>query len=525
MSNDYIPEATASKIQEAADLIDIATEFLPDLKKKGKDYVGNCPLCLAQKKLFITPTKGIFKCFNARCDCHGVGAVTFLTVTQGYDFPTALRYIAKKYAIKIPTLKEKAITNGKKQTFRDLQLLESGISNKDQKWSHLVDKSKTVERDRYEAMSIDSYGKVIPGDDMVLNYVGLDGQPMEWRDKNNRIHHLVRVRHQYPHNHLDRNGNPMKYRSPFGSPNAVWLPQSLLQAYAKGTTFDTLIVTEGEKKADKLSISGAFTVGLMGIHNLNYEGMAFIFEQIMKKCQVKDVIFLVDADWQDIGKGENADYRPKSFYSALLRFRDYFYGYKNSGIDLNIFFAYGLDKVYKGIDDLLVRALKGKESELIDDFASGEPEGLLEQFRPFVLGQGMVGRQPAFAPLQQLVYLGRANVVVLFGIQHMFVNLTPSGVSMYANGNPMLSLAWTPETLANLGTILGALPDPTMKQVQGLLPVLANMSLGIVMRFPHEGDTLPLVAEVQPDAKGILAAATKAAPSPEAPSRRGARWQ
>ncbi len=99
------------------------------------------------------------------------------------------------------------------------------------------------------------------------------------------------------------------------------------------------------------------------------------------------------------------------------------------------------------------------------------------------------------------------------GIQHMFINLTPSGVSMYANGNPMLSLAWTPETLANLGTILGALPDPTMKQVQGLLPVLANMSLGIVMRFPHEGDTLPLVAEVQPDPKGILAEATKAAPA------------
>jgi hypothetical protein len=99
------------------------------------------------------------------------------------------------------------------------------------------------------------------------------------------------------------------------------------------------------------------------------------------------------------------------------------------------------------------------------------------------------------------------------GIQHMFVNLTPSGVSMYANGNPMLSLAWTPETLANLGDLLGAMPDPTMQQVQGLVPVLANMSLGIVMRFPHEGDTLPLVAEVEPDASGILAEATRNAPA------------
>lgn len=369
MSNDYIPESTVTEIQSTADLISVAMEILPDLKKKGKDYVANCPLCLAPNKLHITPTKRIFKCFNAGCDCHGVGAVTFLMVTQGYDYTTSLRYIAKKYSIVIPTAGEKAKTNKKKTTFRDLQLLESGIANGDQKWHHIVDKNKTIERDRYEAMSLDNYGKPIPGDDMILNYVGLDGQPLEWRDKQNRIHHLVRVRHQYPHNHLDRNGKPMKYRSPLGSPNAVWLPQALIKAYTKGTSFDTLVITEGEKKADKSCLSGTMTVGIMGIHNLNYEGMAHIFEQIMKKCQVKNVIFLVDSDWKDIGSGDNVDYRPLSFYNALLRFRDYFYGYKNSGIDLNIFFSYGLDIAFKGIDDLLVRGLKGQESKLNEDIS------------------------------------------------------------------------------------------------------------------------------------------------------------
>jgi hypothetical protein len=100
------------------------------------------------------------------------------------------------------------------------------------------------------------------------------------------------------------------------------------------------------------------------------------------------------------------------------------------------------------------------------------------------------------------------------GIQHMFVNLTPVGVNIYANGNPMLSLAWTPETLGNLGNVLGAMPDPTMQQVQGLVPVLANMSLGIVMRFPSEGaEELPLVAEVEADPQGILAEATRNAPA------------
>jgi hypothetical protein len=99
------------------------------------------------------------------------------------------------------------------------------------------------------------------------------------------------------------------------------------------------------------------------------------------------------------------------------------------------------------------------------------------------------------------------------GVQNMFVNLTPAGVNMYANGNPMLSLAWTPESLASLGNVLGAMPDPTMQQVQDVVPLLSNMSLGVVMRFPHEGEDLPLVAEVEADPQGILAEATRNAPA------------
>jgi hypothetical protein len=57
------------------------------------------------------------------------------------------------------------------------------------------------------------------------------------------------------------------------------------------------------------------------------------------------------------------------------------------------------------------------------------------------------------------------------------------------------------------------MPDPTMQQVQGLVPLLANMSLGIVMRFPSEGEALPLVAEVEADPQGILAEATRNAPA------------
>lgn len=99
------------------------------------------------------------------------------------------------------------------------------------------------------------------------------------------------------------------------------------------------------------------------------------------------------------------------------------------------------------------------------------------------------------------------------GIQQMFVNLTPAGLGVYANGKPLLSLAWTPETLANLGELLGSMPDPTMQQIQGLVPLLSNMSLGIVMRFPGAAGDAPLVSDEQVDAKAIIAQATKDAPT------------
>jgi hypothetical protein len=100
------------------------------------------------------------------------------------------------------------------------------------------------------------------------------------------------------------------------------------------------------------------------------------------------------------------------------------------------------------------------------------------------------------------------------GIRQMFVNLTPSGLGVFANGQPLVSLAWTPETLANLGTLLGSMPDPTMQQVAGLVPLLSNMSLGIVMRFPGgEGEEPPLVSDEEVDAAAIMAEATRNAPA------------
>jgi len=101
------------------------------------------------------------------------------------------------------------------------------------------------------------------------------------------------------------------------------------------------------------------------------------------------------------------------------------------------------------------------------------------------------------------------------GVQHVLANITPTGLQVYANGESLLSLAWTPEQVTNLGELLKSLDNPSLAQAADLLPVLANTSLGIQMNFPKaEGaEDLPLVSDKAVDSKAILAEAKAAAPA------------
>lgn len=364
----YIPDTTATEINNTASAIEVAREILHlTLRDTGKGATGDCPFCFGKKK-FIVMFNGGFNC--VKCDEKGSGAASLLMKLQKKTYPEALAALADHYGIEIPEASRLANANraALAKPFRDLQLLESGIPLDAQKWQEQRG-TALHERDRYERGTLtQDYRVTVDGDDMVLNYLGLDGKPMQFKDKSGRLRPLVRIRYQRPELHLDKNGNPVKYRSLPGSPSSIWLPQELIRAYAQGVQFETLFVSEGEKKADKLTLCGMHTAGLQGINNLNYEGMTSVFEQIIKRCGVQNVVFLVDSDWQAISKGDDVDYRPRSFFHAVKKFREYFYGYKNTGLELNIYFAAGKDTAYKGADDLLVRGLKGHEQQLLEDF-------------------------------------------------------------------------------------------------------------------------------------------------------------
>lgn len=366
-SNTYLDKDVRATIDSAAeDTATIAQAYKPgDFRVKQNKIIGDCPGCGAKDGLEIVSTgskKGIFKCFHCEA-VKGRGGAALLQNAYAIEWRKAYAILAEMLHITIPEPGAQATKNsyqGHKQvTFRDLQLRHSGIPDKDVKFMLKIAEGKWQETSRYTAGSMNGEGKfVVTGDDMVLHYVGLDEKPLLYRpEKNGKEIPFIRVRYQHPDLHQDKDGNPIKYRTPKGAGNQLWLPNHIIECWKKGRQIETLYVTEGEKKSDKMCLHGLPTVGIAGIHNLAYDGaMPRDFELIITKCGVKNVVFVLDADWQNISvkPGKPADQRPYTFFKAVIKFRDYFYGFRNSGIDLGIYLAAGNDPVHKGMDDLLL---------------------------------------------------------------------------------------------------------------------------------------------------------------------------
>jgi len=92
------------------------------------------------------------------------------------------------------------------------------------------------------------------------------------------------------------------------------------------------------------------------------------------------------------------------------------------------------------------------------------------------------------------------------GIESAFVNLSPSGVGLYANGKPMLTMDWDADTIQSLGAVLGIAGIDNADTLAKMLPLMSNMSLGVAMIFPGAGSS-PTLVGAAPDKAAALAAA------------------
>lgn len=93
-----IPKETVEQILQAAHIEEVVGQFVT-LKKRGSNLWGNCPFHNEKTPSFsVNPARNIFKCFG--CGKAGDSA-KFLMEHEHYTYPEALRYLAKKYNIKI----------------------------------------------------------------------------------------------------------------------------------------------------------------------------------------------------------------------------------------------------------------------------------------------------------------------------------------------------------------------------------------------------------------------------------------
>ena len=113
-----ITKETIDKIFSAIRVEEIIGEYV-QLKRAGSNYKGLSPFVDEKTPSFIvSPSKQIWKDFSSG---KGGTAISFLMEIEGFSYPEALRYAAKKYGIEIEELKKDLTEEEKKvQTDKDL---------------------------------------------------------------------------------------------------------------------------------------------------------------------------------------------------------------------------------------------------------------------------------------------------------------------------------------------------------------------------------------------------------------------
>jgi len=107
-----ITPATIEQIKSRLDIIDVVGEFVK-LKKRGSNYLGNCPFHNEKTPSFtVSPAKELYKCFG--CGKSG-NTITFVMEHEKLSYVEALRWLANRYSIEI---EETQVSEEQKQQFQ-----------------------------------------------------------------------------------------------------------------------------------------------------------------------------------------------------------------------------------------------------------------------------------------------------------------------------------------------------------------------------------------------------------------------
>ena len=389
--SDFYSDDTIRLVRDTADI----RYCIPGAdRSKATSYVP-CPKCGKQGKgkgLCVTHNsrKNIAKCFS--CDFTLTDAIAAAMYYECNDdrsrYAEAIKSAADANGIHIMSENERRETvtrSYRKQiakSFFERQLEASGLTV-DDVMVKSVEIVKGERLEKYEpAMrkgSIDKTGTVHPGDDeMLIYYYGLDGTMQQYATRGARgsLRPYIRIRWSNPSLHTSEDSpRENKYMSPAGAPTRFYISQRLRDLYQREQPIETLVIQEGEKKAEKACKHGIPSLAIQGIFNIGNKetGLPQDLQYIVQRCNVRNVVLLFDADWDDLSKqlnpDEAVDYRPRMFSKAAIKFKKYLATLHNVGVNVDIYFGHINSNVRgdKGVDDLLVGTLKGQENELAKD--------------------------------------------------------------------------------------------------------------------------------------------------------------
>lgn len=129
-----ITPQSIEQIKNRIDIIDVIGEYIK-LKKRGANYLGNCPFHNEKTPSFtVSPSKEIYKCFG--CGKSG-NTITFLMEHDKLSYVEALRWLAKRYNIEIEETEQTPEQKQLQQTGDSLYIINSYATQffEDQLWN------------------------------------------------------------------------------------------------------------------------------------------------------------------------------------------------------------------------------------------------------------------------------------------------------------------------------------------------------------------------------------------------------
>lgn len=114
------------EIKNRLDIVSVVQEYVPTLKKSGRNFFGLCPFHQEKTPSFsVNSELGLFKCFGCG---EGGDVIKFIEKIEGIDFPHALEISAKRAGIELKKFSDPKIKEQYKE--RELILKVNGLGRK-----------------------------------------------------------------------------------------------------------------------------------------------------------------------------------------------------------------------------------------------------------------------------------------------------------------------------------------------------------------------------------------------------------